>query len=331
MDNLYESGILLIQFLQGLGEWLIAPMMFFTNLGIEEFYLLVTPILFWCVDTSVGIRTAIMLMLSSSIYTYAKWIFHEPRPFWITSKVVAYIHETSFGLPSGHAQNSVAIWGTIAYYFRKKWLWVLAVGLMLSIGISRLVLGVHFPQDTLLGWILGSILLMILIKSETTILVWWKGLSTAQRPIILFIVSMAIIVIGFSIQTSLDNWNMPIHWKENIKIAFPNEELVNPMALSSVVTLGGTFFGLTLGHFLLFSKTGFNPNGTIWQYVLRYAIGLFGIGIFYFGLKLIFPDGETIIPLVFRYFRYFLVGFWVTFLAPKTFIKTGIASPSKSN
>ena len=61
MNNIYESGIYVIQFLQGLGDWLIAPMMFFTNLGIEEFYLLVTPILFWCIDTSVGIRTAIML------------------------------------------------------------------------------------------------------------------------------------------------------------------------------------------------------------------------------------------------------------------------------
>ena len=331
MNNIYESGIYLIQFLQGLGDWLIAPMMFFTNLGIEEFYLLVTPILFWCIDTSVGIRTAIMLMLSTSLYSYAKWIFHEPRPFWVTTKVVAHVHETSFGLPSGHAQNSVAIWGTIAYYFRKKWLWILAVVLMLCIGISRLVLGVHFPQDTLLGWALGLILLVAFIKIEDPILGWWNELKATQKAIFLFIFSLVIILIAFIILISYENWQMPINWKANIQSAFPNEELENPMALSSVVTLGGTFFGLTLGHTLLFSKNGYNPSGSLWQYILRYVIGLVGIGVFYFGLKVIFPDGEDFIPLIFRYIRYFLVGLWVTFLAPEIYIKTKIASPSNSN
>jgi len=331
MNNLYDIGISVIQFLQGLGDWLIVPMMFFTNLGIEEFYLLVTPILFWCINTSVGIRTAIMLMLSSTFYNYAKWIFHEPRPFWFTTRVVAHVHETSFGLPSGHAQNSVAIWGTIAYYFKKKWLWILAVVLMLCIGISRLVLGVHFPQDTLLGWALGLILLVVFIKLEYPILGWWDELKVTRKAILLFIFSLVIIFIAIIIQISYDYWQMPINWKTNIQIAFPNEELENPMALSSVVTLAGTFFGLTLGHTLLFSKNGYNPSGSLWQYILRYVIGLIGIGVFYFGLKFLFPVGEDLIPLIFRYARYFLVGLWVTFLAPIIFIKTKISSPLKSN
>jgi hypothetical protein len=265
------------------------------------------------------------------VYSYAKWIFHEPRPFWVTTKVVAQVYETSFGLPSGHAQNSVAIWGTIAYYFRKKWLWILAVVLMFCIGIPRLVLGVHFPQDTLLGWALGLILLVALIKLEDPILGWWNELKATQKAIFLFIFSLVIILIAFIILISYENWQMPINWKSNIQSAFPNEELENPMALSSVVTLGGTFFGLTLGHTLLFLKNGYSPSGSLWQYILRYVIGLIGIGVFYFGLKVIFPDGEDFIPLIFRYVRYFLVGLWVTFLAPKIFIKTKIASPSKSN
>jgi membrane-associated phospholipid phosphatase len=69
--------------------------------------------------------------------------------------VKALVSEPSFGLPSGHAQNSVAIWGILAYSFKKNWLWSIAVILMFLIGVSRLVLGLHFPQDTLLGWMDG--------------------------------------------------------------------------------------------------------------------------------------------------------------------------------
>ena len=195
MDNLYEFGIYFILFLQGLGDWIIPPMTFFTNLGVEEFYLLVTPILYWCIDTTAGIRTAMMLMFSSSVYNFTKWIFHEPRPYWISSRIKAYIAESSFGLPSGHAQNSVAIWGTIAHSFKKKWLWASAGVLMFFIGLSRLVLGVHFPQDTLLGWFMGILLLIGFIKLEPMVESWFKPRFIFQRIFIFFLISMAMIFI----------------------------------------------------------------------------------------------------------------------------------------
>jgi hypothetical protein len=33
---------------QSLGDWLIFPMRFFSFLGTEEFYILIMPILYWC-------------------------------------------------------------------------------------------------------------------------------------------------------------------------------------------------------------------------------------------------------------------------------------------
>ena len=43
MEYLYELGISIVLLIQGLGEWLLAPMKLFSFLGSAEFYLLVMP------------------------------------------------------------------------------------------------------------------------------------------------------------------------------------------------------------------------------------------------------------------------------------------------
>jgi hypothetical protein len=53
--------------------------------------------------------------------------------------------------------------------------------------------------------------------------------------------------------------------------------------------------------------------------LLRYLVGLVGIFILYFGLKLLLPEEPLMIGIVIRYARYALIGFWVTFLAPWLF------------
>ena len=50
MTSIWDSGIHFILWLQGLGHWLQAPMAGFTFLGTEQFYLLIMPVLLWCVD-----------------------------------------------------------------------------------------------------------------------------------------------------------------------------------------------------------------------------------------------------------------------------------------
>ncbi|MBK9603359.1 MAG: hypothetical protein IPO36_16190 [Anaerolineales bacterium] len=57
MQTLIESGIAFIIALQSLGDWLIAPMQFFSYLGNEEFFLLVLPLLYWSVDSALGLRS----------------------------------------------------------------------------------------------------------------------------------------------------------------------------------------------------------------------------------------------------------------------------------
>ncbi len=67
-----------------------------------------------------------------------------------------------FAFPSGHAMGSAAFFLALyllAREFVPRWRWlaaVLGVLLTLGIGLSRLVLQVHYPSDVLAGWVLSA-------------------------------------------------------------------------------------------------------------------------------------------------------------------------------
>jgi membrane-associated phospholipid phosphatase len=94
-------------------------MKLFSFLGMEEFFMAILPVLYWCVYRILGLRVAIVLMLSTSINGAVKLAFHGPRPYWISPGVRALSEETSFGTPSNHAQSAVVVWGNLAAYLHK--------------------------------------------------------------------------------------------------------------------------------------------------------------------------------------------------------------------
>ena len=58
---------------------------------------------------------------------------------------------------------------------------------------------------------------------------------------------------------------------------------------------------------------------------MRYLVGVAGVLIIYYGLKIIFPEGESILAYLLRYLRYTLIGFWVSAGAPWIFIRLRLA------
>ena len=80
------------------------------------------------------------------------------------------LHTYSF--PSGHSYGSTVIYGLLAYlawrHLPAPWNGIvpsLLVLLILTVGISRVYLGAHYPTDVLGGWLLGVIILLIIIKA----------------------------------------------------------------------------------------------------------------------------------------------------------------------
>jgi undecaprenyl-diphosphatase len=85
--------------------------------------------------------------------------FERPRP-----NVFPWLDNAGFfSFPSGHAMTSTVVYGTLAYLVARlePGVWMrrltfgLAVALILTIGLSRIYLGVHYPSDVIAGMIGG--------------------------------------------------------------------------------------------------------------------------------------------------------------------------------
>jgi len=327
MDNLLNSGIQFIQWLQSLGSWLTPIMKLFTFFGNEQFYLLVAPAILWCIDSTLGLRLGVFLMINGMLNTALKVAFHGPRPYWDTSNIkVMSSAENSFGVPSGHAQNAVVVWGAIAEQIKHRWVWVIAILVMFMIGISRLYLGVHFPQDVLVGWLFGAIILWGLQKLERPVVNWIKKFQPGIQLLITFLVSLLLILIVVIAQLSLGGYSLPLDWVNNAHLAFPEEPAINPLSFHNFLSSPGAFFGLAAGWIWISGLGGFTTRDDWWKLVLRYLVGLVGVLVIYLGLGQIFNDSETFISYTLRYIRYALIGFWISGFAPWMFVKLRLAN-----
>ena len=325
MENLINLQLQLIQWLQGLGDWLTAPMKLLSLTGSEQFYLLVAPAIYWCWDTALGLQTGLFLMINANFNSYLKILFHTARPFWISTSVKPLVYESSFGLPSGHAQNSILVWGTLAAYLRKRWAWIIAILLIVLIGISRLYLAVHFPHDVLAGWLVGLVMLWLFLKLSLPVIAWLKRRTLFTQIGVIFIFTLALISVGFLARMISSGFTLPEEWIAAAGQSFPTEDPLNPFDLSGIVSNAGAFFGLAAGACWIRALGGFSATGSPAQKLGRYVLGAIGVFLLWFGLGEVFPRGETWIPFILRFIRYGLVGVWVTALAPLLFIQLRLA------
>jgi membrane-associated phospholipid phosphatase len=325
MDIFNTLGVDLILYLQSVGSWLVSLMKFFSFLGTDQFFLLILPLIYWSLDSALGIRMAIYLMISISVNWILKIIFHSPRPNWIDPSVVPFGFENSFGIPSGHAQNAVVIFGLIASVLRKTWAWVLAVAFVFLIGFSRLVLGLHYPGDVLAGWIVGAILLYLLLSLERPVLAWMQPKDRGVQLIVSLGFTIVLILVSASVTLYvLQIWKLPSSWFENA-MGNAQEALFDPFLLDVMLAAGGALFGLAGGYIMIRSQGGFRMEGNLLQRCLRYVLGVAGLLVIRYGLGMIFPEQPGLISYGLRYLRYALIGFWISWWAPLLFIRLRLA------
>jgi membrane-associated phospholipid phosphatase len=324
-DLILDTGIILILYLQNIGDWLTPAMGVFTALGYQQFYVLFLLVIYWCVNASLGIRIGLLLFFSGAINHLFKVAFHGPRPYWYDPRVRPLSVETTFGVPSGHAQNAVVLWGVIASKLRMKWAWAGAITLIFFISLSRLYLGVHFPSDVLVGWFLGLGLLAAFVSWENRLAVWAKSQSRKKQVWLAFSGSLLMLLFGSLTRSLLGDWTIPEVWVEGAQLAAPEADPLAPLRFSELVAGAGAFLGLALGAVLVHSRGGFSAEGSLGLRLARLPLGLSVALLLFFGIEALLPESGPLLSPVLLYLHYGLAGFWIAGLAPLLFIRLGLA------
>lgn len=323
MEAIQQLSISLIQALQTLSPSFDGVMNFFTFLGRIEFYLFIIPFIYWVIDRRMGIQALLILITIDLVSTSFKLLFHQPRPYWI-GDVKALSEEATYGIPSSHASDSLAVGGYLAYRSKQTWFRLGIVVVLFFIGLSRLYLGVHFLHDVLFGWLIGAVVLWIAALHSNRIAKLVRSKTLSAQIAIGFVVSGAVIVLGILIRSIISETVDPAAW---------SSYSIDARSISHSFTLAGALFGSITGYALMRSQANFRPAEDWGKRGSSYVLGVIGLLLIYFGLDMAFSliaADETIVGYALRYVRYALTTFWVTFGAPWIFLQLRLAQSDTS-
>lgn len=124
-----------------------------TMLGNDAFLVGLTATVYWCFDKRRGRQVTYILFLGAYLNLFLKVLIPWPRPP-VELRIVEK-NESSYGFPSGNAQDTTTFWTWISLSFRKRIIAVLGTAMVLAVGISRIYLGVHYPAQVIGGWAIG--------------------------------------------------------------------------------------------------------------------------------------------------------------------------------
>jgi hypothetical protein len=221
---------------------------------------------------------------------------------------VPLVDEISYGLPSGHAQVPLAIWGYVVWVWREtsRWLLLLVILFVALIGFGRIYLGVHFVADTVVGLIVGLLTLILWLIYQPGIEERIRRLSARQQLLLAIAVPLLLLVL-----VGAD------------PLGYPSEDSA---------TITGVMLGMSVGFYYETRRLRFKTEGSGFQKVLRYLVGIVMVLFVWGGLRVLFGmvDASHPIEIALRFIRYSLTACVVAWWAPAVFVRLGLAEQEKS-
>ena len=292
MENILDWGIEVVLWFQQFSPALDLPFKSLTSLGNLEFFLIFMPLVYWCIDRRTGVRLLILLLISAYFNAIAKVLLDQPRPYQYDPRVKPLVPAEGGGLPSGHTQDAVVVWGYLASRVRQPAMWVFAGFLMIGIPMSRLYLGVHFPTDLIGGYILGALLLIVYLEFASKAEAW-----LVQKGIIWQLIVATFLPILFI--------------------------LVSPKGALNPLNVSGILLGFAPGIVLERRWIKFCSGGSFARRTLRFVVGLIVLFAIWMGLRSAFGGWEP--APFYRVVRYAFVGLWGGLGAPWLFVRLKLA------
>ncbi len=277
-----------------------------TFLCEEMFLLIAIFVVYWAWNKKFGYYLVMAMFASIGFNGLFKTIVARPRPFLNTEfQSLRYVQvdnmlvnttglNTSYSFPSGHSQLAGSLFTTLAYYFKKRWLTILSVVLILYVMMSRVYLGVHYPTDTIVGGLLGVGVAFAICKIMN---------KHEEKKILIAWILAGIVAITLIVDIATDS-----------------------VSIGETSKMLGLAIGAISGIMLEEKNINFTVDGLWWKRVLRVVLGFALVMAVRLGFSALFDafnPGEGM-GYILDGFRYFCIGIVATYVWPLIFTKANL-------
>ena len=183
------------EFRNGAGAFLADFLLKMTYFGELNTVLVIMAVVYWCVSKDVGTYLLMGWSGNRILNGALKVTVCAYRPWIRDARILPYGDSintaTGYSFPSGHTMNAATVFGGGAVRKDLPGMLRAALGVMVVlVAFSRIYLGVHTPQDILVGAVCGTLVMWMTLK-----LMQWVKAHPEKDLLIVFIgIALAICV-----------------------------------------------------------------------------------------------------------------------------------------
>lgn len=237
---------------------------FVTNVAVDYYIIIPVLIIMWAIDkkkgifayASHGIACFLNAMLKSTFCVYRPWI----RDSRIEPLQSAISGATGYSFPSGHSTSTSSVYLAIRNKFKKyKTISVFCIVMTGITMFSRNFVGVHTPQDVVVGLLIGIVSVVIANSVSKYID------KNNDKDWVVLLVTIIITVVGL-LYVALKDY--PVDYVDG-------KVLVDPISMTiNSFKDPGTFFGVVVAWFIERRYVNYSIEGTTYEKITRCIIGI---------------------------------------------------------
>lgn len=232
-------------------------MLLITKLGEETAFLVLALIVFWCLDKRRGYYTMAVGFFGILASQWMKILCRIPRP-WVKDPNFTILEAAreaadGYSFPSGHTQSAFGTLGSIAVTSRKRLVQVICIVLAVLVGISRMYIGVHTPEDVLVGALLSVFFIAVLYPAM--IRYADRGVPAVIALLTVFTAAYLIFMETYPFPADIDAHNLE-------------------SAMKNAYTISGCMIGLLIVYPLEKKYVNFSEKAVWWAQILKVIGGL---------------------------------------------------------
>ena len=258
-----EYLLLLQNFRNVVGDFFNSFFAFITNIAVDYYIILIPLIIYWVSDKKKGMFIYCTYGVGNLINAFLKVTFCVYRPFIKDTRVKplesVLAGATGYSFPSGHATCVSSTYIPLVNRFKKHTAVLVMSIIMIALTMfSRNYVGVHTPQDVLVGLLTGFVSLGICLVIEKYI----EAHPNHDKFVLLLATIITLATVAYVYFKSY-----PMDYVNGELLVDPNKMRINSF------TGPGLFYGTVWAWYLERKISKINIEGTTYQKTIRAVVG----------------------------------------------------------